>query len=122
MGKRAEATPRKQDQEPQVLFEVRPQENLEADPPLFANFVAVAHAGTEVQFEFVFLDLNQVATAIQAAKATLSESGSGQPPTPIKIEGRTVAKIVMPVAAFRQVKNHLMGMFEKFEKNDSAKQ
>jgi hypothetical protein len=68
--------------------------------PLFSNFLAVSQVGTEVQFEFVFLDLNMLATKIEVVKA------AGAQATPGNIEGKTVAKIIMPAAVFVQMKEH----------------
>jgi hypothetical protein len=76
--------------------------------PTFANFLAVSHVGSEVQFEFIFLDLNQLALRIQRVKEGV-EKPDGE------LQGKTVAKLVMPTAAFIQLKEHLAAMFERLE-------
>lgn len=76
--------------------------------PTFANFLAISNVGSEVQFEFIFVDISQLALRIQAVKdGTEKPDGDAQ--------GRTVAKLVMPVASFVQLKTHLAGMFERLE-------
>ena len=79
--------------------------------PIFANFVAISHAGSEVQFEFIFLDLNEIAKAIAENKEN----------EPLHFTGKTVTKVIVPVANFVQLKEHLNGMFARFDeeaKND----
>lgn len=76
--------------------------------PTFANFVAISHVGSEVQFEFIFLDINQLALRVQAVK-----DGTEKPDGDAK--GKTVAKLVMPVTSFIQLKEHLAGMFARLE-------
>ena len=85
------------------------EDPLAAAKPTFANFVGISHVGTEVQFEFIFLDLNHVAQRIERLRA--------QPPSNEAevFEGRTVSKVVVPVASFVQLREHLMRMFDKFE-------
>ena len=80
----------------------------EAASPSFANFVAISHVGTEVQFEFIFLDLNQLAIRIERVKAG-SEQADGT------FQGKTVGKMIVPVSAFLQLKEHLLPMFTKLE-------
>jgi hypothetical protein len=75
--------------------------------PIFANFVAISHAGTEVQFEFIFLDLNEIAKAVGDPKHEKDES--------LQFKGKTVTKIIVPVANFVQLKDHLNGMFTRLE-------
>lgn len=88
------------------------EDPLVAAKPTFANFVAISHVGTEVQFEFIFLDLNQVAQKIERLRKGATSDGAEV------IEGRTVSKVVVPVASFVQLKAHLMRMFDKFEASD----
>lgn len=76
----------------------------EALPPTFANFVKVSHLGGEVQLEFVFLDLDELGKRIR-------EESSPD----FAMQGKTVAKLVIPVPSFMQLKDHLGGMFAKFE-------
>jgi len=79
-----------------------------AGSPLFANFVAISHVGTEVQFEFIFLDLNQLALRIEKVKAE-QEDADGE------FQGKTVGKVIMPVSAFLQLKEHLLSIFSRLE-------
>ena len=83
--------------------------------PLFANFVAVSHVGNEVQLEFVFLDINMLATQIE-------QVNRGEIPADLKMQGKTIAKIVVPAAQFVQLKDHLSGIFEKLERATNEKQ
>ena len=85
-----------------INFSVQGQPPLEAAAAIFSNFLAVSRLGSEIQFEFVFLDLNQMALALEQFKA------AGVTASPV-VQGKTVAKIVMPAAAFAQ----LQGQFEK---------
>lgn len=80
----------------------------QAGSPSFANFVAISHVGTEVQFEFIFLDLNQLALKIERVKAG-QEDADGQ------FQGKTVGKMIVPVSAFLQLKEHLLSMFNRLE-------
>ena len=88
---------------------IKGQGQFAADPPLFSNFLAISRAGTEVQFEFVFLDLNYIAQLIESAKNT-------QRKDPFEVEGQTVTKVVMPAAVFLQIREHLNKMFDDIEK------
>lgn len=90
-------------------FRVVGQDPVDAQAPLFSNFVAVSHVGREVQIEFIFVDLNLVAGQIQRQKSA--------PPNaePALFNGKTVAKVVVPAWAFLQLKDHLTGVFEKLE-------
>lgn len=83
-------------------FRVKGEPPVQAVPALFSNFLAVSRVGTEVQFEFVFLDLNYMAVILEQLKA------ADVTVTP-EVEGKTVAKVVMPAATFVQ----LYGQFEK---------
>jgi hypothetical protein len=88
-------------------FQVQGQPPLDAAPALFSNFMAVSRVGTEVQFEFIFLDLNQIANMLGDLKTTPSESP--------KVQGKTVAKVVMPAVTFVQLKEPLAKIFEALE-------
>jgi len=77
--------------------------------PLFANFVAISHVANEVQLEFVFLDINTLAVHIEQVKR-------GETPADLKIQGKTIAKIVVPATSLLQLKSHLSGIFEKLER------
>ena len=89
-----------------VNVTVTGEDPLNAPLPQFANFVAISQAGTEVQFEFIFLDLNMIATM------ALEKKGQEKPE---KLRGQTVAKLVVPVANFLQLKDHLSTMFARLE-------
>lgn len=82
-----------------VNFEVKGEGPGGPVPALFSNFLAVSQVGTEVQFEFVYLDLNLLAQMIEAVKA-VGAVATARP----TIDGKTVAKVVMPAAVFAQVK------------------
>lgn len=86
-----------------VNFTVSFQDPLDAPAPLFSNHVAVSRAATEVQFEFVFLDLNRLATEIQ---------NRDRLPEGITLAGRTIAKIIVPLHVFLQTEEHFKQMFE----------
>jgi hypothetical protein len=94
----------------QVRFNVVFEEARTGAVPLFSNHVGISRAGTEVQFECAFLDINVVATILRSSKKEHSD------PSPIDINGKSVAKIVMPLHAFLQLKEHLQGMFADIEK------
>jgi hypothetical protein len=69
---------------------------------LFSNFLAVSQVGTEVQFEFVFLDLNLLAEMISQQKSAPTGLTVSTP----SVSGKTVAKVVMPAEVFAQMKEH----------------
>jgi hypothetical protein len=93
----------------QILLQVKGEEPLNAPPALFGNFLSVARVGTDVQFEFVFVDLNVLAQLIQGAPQTASPTGA-------PVTGQTVAKVIMPAASFVQLKAHLAQIFSDIEK------
>ena len=95
-----------------LQFRVVGEDPRMASPPLFSNFVGIAHVGKEVQLEFMFLDLNQVAAKM--------ESTSSTPGEPVLFEGKTVAKIVIPSWAFLQLKDHLASILKKLEIEESG--
>jgi hypothetical protein len=88
-------------------FQVQGQRPLDAAPALYSNFMAVSRVGTEVQFEFIFLDLNEIAKILTELKTS-----PGVSPT---VQGKTVAKVVMPAASFVQLKEQLATIFEALE-------
>jgi hypothetical protein len=100
----------------QVTFKVMFDDPRESAVPLFSNHVGISRAGTEVQFEFVFLDINAVASFLQTMKQE-SDSGQSSTTSPVEITGRSVAKIVMPLHVFWQLREHLQGMFAKIEQD-----
>jgi len=85
-----------------VNFKVKGEPPVQAVPALYSNFLGVSRVGTDVQFEFVFLDLNQVAMVLEQFK-------TGDVTVGPEVEGKTVAKVVMPAVTFMQV-------HEQFEK------
>jgi hypothetical protein len=80
-------------------------------PTLFSNHVAIARAGTEVQFEFVALDIN--ALAIKMAAYESAEA----PKEPVEIAGKTMAKIVIPLYVFMQLEQHLKMIFSAIKQD-----
>ena len=105
---------------PKVMFQIRGQDPLQADPALYSNFVAISRVGTDVQFEFVFLDLNYVAHLIESNKMKLKTSDPD--PEQDLVMGKTVAKIVMPAASFIQIKEHVEKLFGAIEEILAKKQ
>jgi hypothetical protein len=92
--------------EPKVQnFKVKGEPPVRAVPALYSNFLAVSRVGTDIQFEFIFLDLNQFATLIEQFK------NSSITATP-ELEGKTVAKVVMPAASFVQLRQQFETIFE----------
>ena len=90
-----------------MLIQVQGEDPINSPPALFSNFLGIARVANDVQFEFVFLDLNQVVQVING--------GQGQTPLPVK--GQTVAKIIMPATAVIQLKDHLMKLMSDIEKD-----
>jgi hypothetical protein len=86
------------------MFQVQGEPPVDAAPALFSNFLAVSRVATEVQFEFIFMDLNQLAAALIQLKNAEAEQ------SPI-MQGKTVAKLVMPAASFMQLKEQLDAIF-----------
>lgn len=91
-----------------LTFDIQGQAPLDAAPALFSNFLAVSRVGSEVQFEFIFLDLNQVARTLEELK----KSGQSEVPS---LQGKTVSKVVMPAVSFLQLKEQLAKVFEALE-------
>jgi hypothetical protein len=85
-------------------FRVKGQDPLKAGPPLYGNFLACSQVGTDVEFEFIFLDLNQVAHLIQELKAS-------EVTFVPEVEGKTVVKVVMPAASFVQLREQFDKIF-----------
>jgi hypothetical protein len=94
----------------EILLQVKGEEPLNAPAALFGNFLSIARVGTDVQFEFVFVDLNVLAQMIQGAPTTAS------PTVGAPVTGQTVAKVIMPAASFVQLKAHLAQIFSDIEK------
>lgn len=85
-------------------FKVKGEPPVEAVSALYSNFLGVSRVGTEVQFEFVFLDLNYMAQMLEQLKA------ADVTVTP-EVEGKTVAKVVMPAVAFMQLHEQFATIF-----------
>jgi hypothetical protein len=83
-------------------FQISGEDPLRAVAPTYSNFVGISRVGTDIQFEFIFLDLNQLAQILEQSKTLDS-------PERQVLAGKTVAKIVMPGVNFLQVR-------EQFEK------
>lgn len=91
-----------------VNFRVSGQNPIEAVPALYSNFLAVSQVGTDVQFEFIFLDLNLVAGMLKQLKDL-------QNPDVPELQGKTVSKLVMPAANFLQLREHFENLFRALE-------
>lgn len=85
-------------------FKVKGEPPNQAGPALYSNFLAVSRVGTDVEFEFVFLDLNFMAVMLEQLKAA-------DVTVVPEVEGKTVAKLVMPAATFVQVHQQLETIF-----------
>jgi hypothetical protein len=93
------------DERKQLLLNIRGEDPLQAASPYFSNFVSISRLGTDVQLEFIFVDINRLALLTESAKK--SENFGPQ-----EITGKTVAKIVMPGLSFVQLKDHLDVVFK----------
>lgn len=91
-----------------VLLNLKKDEHSVSTPALFSNFVQISRVATEVQFEFVFVDINDLATTLKTAK----ESEGGQEHS---VFGRTIAKVVLPALSFMQVREHINALFKAIE-------
>jgi hypothetical protein len=104
----------------QVIVQVTGQPPLETVPALFGNFVGISRVGHDVQFEFIYVDLNQMASMLQEAE----KSGNQGPLEPIV--GKTVVKVVMPAEAFVQMQTHVEKLFAAIKadlkKNDHGEE
>ena len=93
-----------------VELKITPEDPLQSSvPTLFSNYVAISRAGTEVQFEFVALDINVLAGKMSAAAAAQPQAVAS--PLSIEMTGKTVAKIVLPLHVFMQLEQHLATIF-----------
>ncbi|HZP32840.1 MAG TPA: hypothetical protein VFB23_05690 [Candidatus Acidoferrales bacterium] len=93
-----------------LKIQVQGEDPLSAVPPLFSNFLAISRAGTDVQFEFIFLDINQIASMFKE---------NAVPTGPIS--GKTVSKVVMPAASVLQLKDHLVTLLQAIETDQARK-
>jgi hypothetical protein len=89
-------------------FRVKGEDPVQAVSALYSNFLAVSRVGTDVQFEFIFLDLNLVAGILEQLKK------AGKPDVP-ELQGKTVAKVVMPAATLIQLRDHFENLFRALE-------
>jgi hypothetical protein len=92
-----------------VLLSVKKSEDSQAMPAAFSNFLQVSRVATEVQFEFVFVDVSELAQTLQKAKDQTPERD-------VTVQGRTVAKVILPALNFMQVKDHINAIFAAIEK------
>jgi hypothetical protein len=90
----------------QMLVQVTGQPPLEAGPALFGNFLGISRVGGNIQFEFIYLDLNTLALMMQNTVAS-NPTATVVP----ALTGMTVSKIVMPAEAFVQTEEHFKKMF-----------
>jgi hypothetical protein len=86
---------------------------LVSSPPIFANFLGISHAGNEVQFEFVFLDINQLATRFGQPNEDERPGIPAEQRKDVELRGKTVAKVILPAAAFVQLEEHIQGIFQR---------
>jgi hypothetical protein len=86
---------------------------LVSSPPIFANFLGISHAGNEIQFEFIFLDINQLATKFGQPNADDRPELSAEQAKDVELRGKTVAKIILPISSFIQLEEHVQGIFRK---------
>jgi hypothetical protein len=89
-------------------FRVRGEDPVQAVSALYSNFLAISRVGTDVQFEFIFLDLNLVAGILEQLK-------KAEKPSVPELQGKTVAKVVMPAATFFQLREHFENIFRALE-------
>lgn len=99
----------------EATFVVAGEQPLQAMAPTFSNFVGVSHVGSEVQFEFIFLDINVVAKHLIQKESEQEATLPAEKSAPTHVQGKTVAKIIMPVSSFVQLKGHFEKLFEKLE-------
>jgi len=81
-------------------FQISGEDPLHAIAPTYSNFVGISRVGADVQLEFIFLDLNQLAQILEQSKAA-------ENPQRQALAGKTVAKIIMPGINFMQVKEQM---------------
>lgn len=97
-------------EERNIILEVKTDDRLAPEFPAFSNFLQVSRVATEVQFEFLFVDINQVAVTVEKAKELSAEG-------PQKLSGLTVAKVILPALSFMQLRDHLSRIFDSIEKD-----
>jgi len=97
-----------------VTFRVVGEDPLLAQSPLFGNFVAISHAGNEVQFEFIYLDINELAKRFGQPEEDDRPDLNPEQTMNVELRGKTVAKVILPVSSFVQLEEHLKGLFQRF--------
>lgn len=96
------------DEQKILNFRVRGEDPIHSVAALYSNFLAVSRVGVDVQFEFIFLDLNLIAGVLEQMK------GLEKPGIP-DLQGKTVSKVVMPAATFFQLREHFENLFRALE-------
>jgi hypothetical protein len=96
-------------EERRVMLQVKGDDRLAPLPAAFSNFVQVSRVSTEVQFEFLFVDIGSVASAIDGAKKSLD-------PDPVQLVGIPVAKVVVPALNLMQIRDQMNQIFDGIEK------
>ena len=86
-------------------FQISGEDPLQAVAPIYSNFVGISRVGTDVQFEFIFLDLNVLAQILGEART--AETSDREAPERQQLVGKTVAKIVMPGVNFVQAREQI---------------
>ena len=69
-----------------------------------------------MQFEFVSLDINALASQVEKYK-----SGAEPIVGPVEVRGKTTAKIVVPLHVFMQLEQHLQLLFNAVKQEFSVK-
>lgn len=91
------------------MIQVKGQDPLEAPSALFSNFLSISRVASDVQFEFVFLDLNRVVQILQTQQGAKGTA-------PVNAVGQTVAKVIMPAAVVVQLKDHIEKLMQDIQK------
>jgi hypothetical protein len=92
-----------------ITLEVSSDETLSPLHASFSNFVQISRVATEVQFEFLFVDINHVALSIEKARGSSEKE-------PVKLSGVPIAKVVVPAFNFLQLREHINQMFDAIER------
>ena len=88
----------------EFLLAVRGEDPVQAIAPLYSNFLSVSRLGTDVQLEFVFVDINGLAQLTERVR-------TGEVTGTQEVSGKTIAKVVMPGLSFVQIREHLNTIF-----------
>lgn len=92
-----------------ITLEVNSDERLAPLRPSFSNFVQISRVATEVQFEFLFVDINHVALSIEKARSSSEKE-------PVRLSGVPIAKVVVPALNLIQLREHINQMFDAIER------